>query len=109
MLVGAAVTQEELIDELLRSCSEQTQQESPASSDRAAADKAAGAVSQSSTATGATSLGLWWLLGYKGEVAEAEVDPTPVWRPLAQHLQRIAGNQVCSKRLLLACKGVPML
>lgn len=90
MVVGAAVTQEELIDTLLRSCSADTQQEAPAGSEHAPP----GAASQAAGAKGGASLGLWWLLGYKGEVAEAEVDPSPVWRPLAQHLQRIAGSQV---------------
>ena len=92
MLIGAAVTQEELIDKLL----ELTIAPSAASKLAAATSEAAGSL------MGGFSR-LWG--GSPSGTAASPADPKHVWLPIAKHLQRIAGNQVrpactCSERLL---------
>ena len=84
LLVGAAVTQEELIDKLLASCQEQSSPLQPSAAD----------VPDGARAARGAGSGLWSLLGYRSALTEAGVDPSAVWMPLAKHLQRIAGNQV---------------
>ena len=85
LFIGAAVTQEELIDQLLASCPE------------GKLDAAALAADAKAAQGGKGGGGLWRLLGLGGQQGKADrssSDPAPVWAPLAAHLQRIAGNQV---------------
>ena len=80
MLIGAAVTQEELIDKLLELTS------APAASKLAAT---------TSEAAGSFMGGFSRLWGGSASGAAASpADPKHVWLPIAKHLQRIAGNQV---------------
>ncbi|KAK9918869.1 hypothetical protein WJX75_007680 [Coccomyxa subellipsoidea] len=68
LLIGAAVTQEELIDCLLGSSSAKSS---------TSTDSSQGAAAQRG-----------------GSGAKPGADPAAVWVPMAKHLQRIAGNQV---------------
>jgi len=78
MLIGAAVTQEEVIDRLLELAAPAT-----------AATKLTAAAPQ---VAGFFMSRLWG--GASSGAAAASADPKHVWLPIAKHLQRIAGNQV---------------
>ena len=80
LLIGAAVTQEELIDKLLELTSESSL-------------KLATTSEVASSFMGGFSR-LWG--GASSGAAALSADPKNVWLPIAKHLQRIAGNQVCS-------------
>ena len=85
LLIGAAVTQEEVVDKLLELTAP----------DAAASTVAAAAASAAADATGSFIGGfsrLWG--GTSSGTAAPSGDAKPVWLPLAKHLQRIAGNQV---------------
>ena len=85
MLIGAAVTQEEVIDKLLELTAPDT----------AASKVAPAAASAGAEATGSFMGGfsrLWG--GASSGTAAPSGDTKSVWLPLAKHLQRIAGNQV---------------
>ena len=85
LLIGAAVTQEEVIDKLLEMTAPGT----------AASKVAAAATSAAAEATGSFIGGfsrLWG--GTSSGTATPSGDAKSVWLPLAKHLQRIAGNQV---------------
>ncbi len=121
LLIGAAITQEELIDCLLGSSSSSSSssaksgQSSGADGSRgAAARQAPGScpngqpqlpscrngqperqLPRSSSGSGSVASAVRWLLGMQdgSSAAKPSCDPAPVWVPLAKHLQRIAGNQ----------------
>lgn len=114
LLIGAAVTQEELIDCLLGGSSAKSST-STDSSQGAAARRAPSSCPNgqpqlpscrngqperpqrsSSGSGGSVSNALKWLLGMQdgGSGAKPGADPAAVWVPMAKHLQRIAGNQV---------------
>jgi len=78
LLIGAAVTQEEVIDRLLELAAPAT-----------AAAKLTAAAPQ---VAGSFMSRLWG--GASSGAAAASADPKHVWLPIAKHLQRIAGNQV---------------
>ncbi|CAL5222937.1 g5372 [Coccomyxa viridis] len=78
LLIGSAVTQEELIDKLLELTSESS-------------SKLATTSEVASSFMGGFSR-LWG--GAPSGAAASSADPKSVWLPIAKHLQRIAGNQV---------------
>ena len=78
MLIGAAVTQEELIDKLLELTS-------------ASSSKLAAATSDVASTFMGGFRSLWG--GASSGAAASSADPKHVWLPIAKHLQRIAGNQ----------------
>ena len=82
MLIGAAVTQEEVIDKLLELS--------------APVDAASLLLSASAPeAVGSFLSGFSWLWGRASSGAgAASAEPKHVWLPIAKHLQRIAGSQV---------------
>ena len=85
MLIGAAVTQEEVIDKLLELTVPDT-----AASEVAAAAASAAAETTNSFIGGFSRL--WG--GTSSGTTATSGDAKSVWLPLAKHLQRIAGNQV---------------
>ena len=81
LIIGAAVTQEELIDKLLELTAAPS-----------AGTKLAAATSEAASSFMGGFSRLWG--GASSGAAASSADPKHVWLPIAKHLQRIAGNQV---------------
>ena len=98
LLIGAAVTQEEVIDKLL----ELSSPDIGAASKLAAGGKPE--VTGSFMSFSNSFSRLWG--GASSGAGAISADPQHVWLPLAKHLQRIAGNQastIIQRCIILAC------